>query len=876
MDKQGFNGNRGESRTYTMLSEFFMVYTPSIDINGGDYYVQALPTLPNDEVNQKAGVIGVIQAKFFENINAQHIAKKYVVDNQGVKTDFFTFLHTTDDNYQHHHYFFTASDIANNFTLVHKDGKDYFRFAITKERDYEKFRDIPMYRIAEIITDRLCHTQVVRNAEYLSHVNDWNNHKDILQYANRELFQALEGQHIADKLYTALKTYNDFRTIYPSRLVRKINFPHKHNTYTDYYEFTLHSNNQEIIDFFSAIKIAESVEIIDAPFFKNVKVAKEKVNAIVQILNNNNIIQAKFNSQKQSIALLHNMKCNCPVCTFEQLALYNADRKCKDPNTDTWKDLAAAYTYYSLGKFAQARTILEAALASALQHKQPVLKFICYYNLEIIYSELCIDSDVNLAAEFNKLELTPEKKEALKPVADYSLLNNYLRRIDSDYLTVREYKVRTNNNATATLISRQRACVAECMHFFKGNRFFITEDFGILFEKYIESCIISISMQVPYRAHLAGFDDFIIECILLHCPADKLLNYLQRNDIQKIQYDSTQNTYFTSAFNNFFSKENLTYLQDEITSADGRVENPKLRQSAIRIFNCFAVLLSYLDVPLVAKDIEGIHDFTEILDFKPDEYSSLAHPILSKPGLFSEAALLRLVKNLLDPLNEQSYLLTNCLLALGMKQFILDSTDPQWTELTIYSIDNPDYHIVKGVLNVMDEKGKKAYDNSIYNALATAFNPALYHQGVTLNCLTNAFDFFDLYQEYMQGTITKQTYRIAQNYGAYSGVNNYISEQVRNFIEVLYCLGKIDPGDYIAKQVKALYPGYRFLLDIETYNDTEKFHSSWLIETSNIILKKLATYPELKKTMDRIIPTETSTIIQKIYLKYFLNAEPVK
>jgi hypothetical protein len=67
-----------------------------VDVDGADFLVQ----IPADTLaelwsrQKRLQVLGVVQAKYFENSNQVRILKEYVEDDSGPRPEFFALLHT--------------------------------------------------------------------------------------------------------------------------------------------------------------------------------------------------------------------------------------------------------------------------------------------------------------------------------------------------------------------------------------------------------------------------------------------------------------------------------------------------------------------------------------------------------------------------------------------------------------------------------------------------------------------------------------------------------------------------------------------------------------------------------------------------------------
>lgn len=875
LNKQGFNGNIGETKTAAILAEDFLVSTISVDIEGRDFMVEMMPSslIEIQESKKRITCRGIVQAKFFENNNEVKIAKQYVEDIEGVKTDFFTLIHTIDNDRTPHVYFFTAYEIQKHFTLRTDDNKDYYIFRLSAKKKFLKNKNIPNHKINAIIKHEISHTEEYRNEEFIRRISEkWINPTGEKLYSNNELFKSIKGKHIVDKLYITLNSYNDFRRVHGWRLGEKVSFHDKINTHTYYNNFTLRTNNQQIIDFFSNIKIEKSVKIKDKSFFIGVIDVVEKINTIVLKLNQANINFLDAGRNKTSIALQRPESCQCPICAYESLDFSTAEKAASLQNeSDNWHLLQNVDTLFNLGKYQKAKNILDQVLKDALSNKEFVISFICKYNLQILGHYVLEEESFNLYFELLKLDISTEKKEILKFVSEQSLLNSYLKQIDESYLKIKDYQQRQVNNSTYDLLKNQRITIIECVAFYQGNRFLITEDFDLIFEKYIESCIISFSMQSDYRQHLDNFDDFIIKCIFMYCDPQKLIAYFQRNSISDIPYISDNNDYYMRSLFNFFSDENINFLKTEIKVVDGEIENYTIRRKVIKIFSNICIIISYVDLKIEESLIHRISRFIKELDLSLEECSFLAHPILKKTSLFTIPNLTELVRILLKKDDDKGFLLTNCLYGLTEKNYSIGTSDNDIIEPIIDIILlRPDYHTLRPFSKILDSENLKKLKQKIDETLDANFDLDLYYEAVISDCLTNPIKFSKRYSLEIIKIINRNNPVFLGNLSTVTGFSNYITSKLGKLIEIIYIIGDRAIDKPTLKKVKKLHPYYNFVLDIKNYRAGNTFQLSWLGENpSNIILERLSSCEELKQEIKKTIDGTTHKNILKIYFRYF-------
>lgn len=877
LNKQGFNGHLGEQRTAAILAKDFLVSTISVDIEGRDFTVEEMPSslIEIQESKKRITCKGIVQAKYFENSNEVKIARHYVEDTEGVKTDFFALIHTDDINRNEHVYFFTAREIQQNFTLRTDSDKDYYIFRLSSKRKFLKYKNIPSHKINQVIRNEISRTEEFRNEEFIRRITEkWVNPINEQQYSNNDLFKSLKGKHIVDKLYIVLNTYNDFRRVHGWRLGEKVSFYDKINTHTYYHNFALRTNNQQIIDFFSNIKIAKTVGIKNMSYFNGVSNVIEKINDIVKKLNEGNITVLEAGTNKIDIKLKQTKPCGCSICHYRSLNFCeSASSAFKKDSENGWDLIQNAFSLFSMGKYGQARILFNQAHEDAVSNKEFVLSFICRYNLNIVSQYIPEQNSANLYFELLKLDIPAEKKEILKFVSEHTMLNSYLNQIDNNYLKIKDYQQRQVNNSTFDLINSQRIKIIECLNFYRGNRFLLTEEFDQLFEKHIESCIISYSMRCSYRRHLNSFDDFIIELILLYCDPQKLITYFQRNNVYDVPYISENNNYFPSALLNFFSDKNIAYLKNEISAVEGKIKNYDLRRKTVRIFNNICIVLSHVETDFHEQLAGKIIKFVKELDLSLDEYSFLAHPIFQKASFFSSADLLELIGIILAKNDHKGYLLTNCLFALRDKKCFIEKNNQEIIDqITEIIIDAPHFQTLRSFSKILRPSELEKLKLRINSSLTTEFNFELYHEAIICACLNNYLEFTKVCSDKINAIINRKNPVFLEQTSTVTGLSSYIASRLGNLVEIIYAVGEKAVDKKTLSAIKKVHPYYKFLLEIENYRQGNPFDLSWLIENrSNIVLERLASSDALKLEVRKKINTSSNKNILNIYFQYFAN-----
>jgi len=223
--KQESNGNLGEARTNAILGQRFWTLSRNVDIEGADHLVQLKADTLTElfERKKRIEVFGVVQSKYFENNNQVKVRKEYVVDNEGNSRDeFFIMLHTSDGDYNEINYFFSADEIISEFNETEK----FYTFSLTKERQYEKFKNIDRELIFKEIEDGIKKSEVDRNNSFMGFIDVYdvyfeltNNEKwpSNLSKTTIEILKKLEKDDIelVNKFLSLLVKVNEYYCFFP-------------------------------------------------------------------------------------------------------------------------------------------------------------------------------------------------------------------------------------------------------------------------------------------------------------------------------------------------------------------------------------------------------------------------------------------------------------------------------------------------------------------------------------------------------------------------------------------------------------------------------------------------------------------------------------
>jgi hypothetical protein len=878
--KQEKHGEKGEARTKNILLDQFILHKTIPDIEGRDFMAE----LHNNVSSNYA----IIQSKYFENKNEVIIRKEYVIDEDGPKTDFFALLHS-DNEQGEIRYFFSSQEIINSWRLSNrrKGSKriDYYVFKLNKrdENKFDFFKGISKAEINRRIEEGIKKTDEIRNTKNIRQIKEGfkNPTRRISENINLELYERIKDLPTVDKLHIALNEFKDFRRILSWRLIDKIAFPENRHTSTFYKQFALHTNNTEIIGFFKNIDINIKISIKHQALFKGTEEPNKKVIRIIETLRENLIfnIYNSDNNEEFSTILKSENSCDCISCNFENLNFAKTFNSLNNQKTNSnlWDNMQYAYIWFMFGNYEKASELYSEIEKTAKQLNS-IIYFFIKYNQKILAFKNFEDNYPDLGVILDTLNISNEKNTILDSLVTNSLANSYAHSIDETYLKLKDFKQRYTINNTADAIRKLIASIAEYTNFFDGNWLVINAsgESDLIFEKVIESCIISYSMKTEHSYHLNSFSDFLVQISVHHCNSNKLLGFFQRNDVRSIPYES-ETGYLQTALQNFFSKENVDFLYPEICYFESRTKNPDLRRKVSRTFHNLCILITYLDFKIEDYNLlKDVTYFIEKLDFSVNDLYTLAHPLLAKPIMFDANEIIGLIKVILPRRNlNEGYLLVNCLYTLRDKGYIF----PESEEITVNSLQeiaimNPRYGLIKALSGTISNEGRTKLNNKINAKLEEGFNHELFYQSIISGNLENPQQFIEAYLKFFDPiSEKKEILNIFYTNSPYTGIGEPSREHLNNLVEVFLSW---NDNSLLQKQVIQdiinRYPYYNFIFNIDNFQKKNPFNKFWILENqSEIVLKRMAKNKEVKSLLKEALSKQYDKELSKIFMKYFTD-----
>jgi hypothetical protein len=378
-------------------------------------------------------------------------------------------------------------------------------------------------------------------------------------------------------------------------------------------------------------------------------------------------------------------------------------------------------------------------------------------------------------------------------------------------------------------------------------------------------------MKTEYSLHIEGFNDILVQIAIHYCDSNKLYSFFNKYEVKSIPYKSNID-YLEKAINNFFSKENIVFIRNEIVGKDNVTENIFFRKKIRQIFNNICILLGRLEFNFDSNNFRNnILYFIEQVDFNSHDLSLLALPLLNKPKFFNQTIVLKLIRKLLsrDSLSE-GYLLTNCVVYLEKSGFNFNEKHTTITNLLIKNaIKHPQFNLLEDLPSLLNEEYLKQLKNEINKSLNLKFNINLFYYSLIANVNDEPYSHINDYLDQFKGFKDVRGFFYQS---PYTGLYDPLRKNLNQLVVVLYKLNdeKLFKKPII-KEITETYLYYNFILNPASF-DYKKIDVMWLLENqSDFVLKKISKHSQIKQVLEEHLKQKNDEKLSKLYFKYFLN-----
>lgn len=658
----------------------------------------------------------------------------------------------------------------------------------------------------------------------------------------------------------------------------------KKQSYAYYSNYTLITNNSQLLDFFESINFKQAPRFKKNAQYENTPENLEILSYVIKHLNQNLIFHISEQTSARNIDIRPGKKelhCDCLMCTYERMDLIKVLERLKTPGKENSYD--AAFVAALLGCYETSSAITIGLVESALGEKKMLLYYRLLFHIrwleQLTYTRQGI-VDYTLLKEWKEVETDAVFADLLaggglwKDCADYFynqyFEGDYVKEVYEVVHAIREHhsmQLRGGNSNNSNLYNLS-ARFNEFELFLKGNRmpFFGFSNFGKVFDQYAESIFLSLSLNEYQSSRLEKFNDLILRQLINYGSPDVVIKMNNRYVKGEIIYHADDPARpVTRMIRNFLRDLPLIFSMPE----DQLPEISHFRDLTIR-WRMVLVLLS-----IVKFDKVFIRECADMIYLYLENQKD---------------------KNL-GTSNELSSFLSTRLQVLGKKEqkkwlLLCLSTKPYQEGELLYAFSEANLKGTRLLTTASDFESLKV------NLFPKFLKPGSHYSGPVTNLyftmgetnrkkmrvfveskLRKGLDFNLFYSSSIHKVINPE--RWLQQYATYFASMQKTSKRDRTFflegdvymrelnelVNLYFSLDKDLPLELIL-HYKGSSPYYDWLLDMENF-DYRKFNPIWTsLYATRYYLKRIFTVPQVRKAVRNWLKTNTHEMIAKYYSLY--------
>jgi len=694
---------------------------------------------------------------------------------------------------------------------------------------------------------------------------------------NEAWIKSIEHKHIIEQLYESLKRFEDILVLPRNFLMNLYPFNKSRDEYSYVIDYSLHTKNQELLEFFDKITInGGKVEYNIPEKLNDIENCDEKLNFIFKHLNHAQIffvwLDKKRNKYK-NIRLNNNTVCDCVLCSYQEFNFVKSAELLKEYNVaDEQKALSNAFAHYLFGNyFLSAQRYFD--LEAKFKHEEKnILYLLCTHNLTKLskYSTdiewLILDGFIDelegkevveklrntdewkVIGEINTSRKEKELLEWIKEentfyygfteITDLSLklINNY-------------YEIQNGGTIWSQDIDNLKVKLNELVLFYTGN--------GSIFQHFKEFYkIVTLATEafiasygIPKNKNLSRleyFDDSLLSNITLYCYPEMLGEFFYRHKVKGFKYQS--DTYlFLNRLNNFFdSKNNLGLILPSLKEKNNRLflnKYKRICQNLLLLVGRMGMRPKYFEIilgkvlkfwentPFILNDreMQGVlMEFLELKEkkLKDKKFSNVLFNFLKALAILENAKYghLKIIKLLVGRFQkyDKKYQIDDIEI---VKRILVNSQNER--ELLVY------------IYPIIAEKFKNLMIEKLQSYLSEKFNIYLFYEAMYAEMIN--------YQDYFDKVIEGKHYEAAISIGY-----RY----------------KLDFQNSVFQAIKKDSPYFEWLLEPENF-DYSLFQIKWLQEISyTSLIKKMGESQKLQEYLEKYLKDNDNENLRKFYFKY--------
>ena len=688
------------------------------------------------------------------------------------------------------------------------------------------------------------------------------------------------------------KRFKDLSFI-PKRLFLE-HYPFIKGTTFNYYHrpFTVVTNNKEVYNLLSKIKIRDGVVISDDSQLVLSKEDETKVTRIFHGLAQNNIYKVAFEDQDEIDIIfdLSHGSCNCAMCLYNRMDWAHLIAQTQFPEQGEQDrsiegQLRVAYGQYKVGNYHKAALLLQ-KLYNEQSSDKTMLNYIIQFNLKhlapLLRSHYWNERDImQLAGHLSKIDLDSAYKKFVK-FEDVEILDwLHNKAFTSDTLAIMHEKVNQitdhfygqntgfNNN---TLSLMEQYVSTEAFLFKNSIIYDYYSDFDMLTNLLTQGMLASYGCNPLLSGKLNYFTNHYLKKILLSGKAEVIQKYLIRYKLKNVKYlpEEGERDAFTDVIQSLI--KNYPLIEKSYTANEADISKYFWHQYSEVLFNALTLMA--------------------MVDLKPAVLNKLAEIILELLQSENQLHLFRTLKHLKFFFNRKHSALSDQILqryylaAIRKKEFHSD----RFFELLVQVINergirihvtDSEFQVLKE--NFLSEPPKDQTVNSWFEigyffsslaansqkdaivayakkSLEEKFEPGKYYLAMMFDMIEPDGVFNNMYHESIEAVIEKGPQK-----RPFENKEYYIDSRIDNYLN--FCLKySIAVPQAIREKIPVMGAYYRWLFDMEGF-DYSNFNTGWLYNHFTLYFKlKFRECKQLKTHLLKLIRSDPDTELERIFV----------
>lgn len=696
---------------------------------------------------------------------------------------------------------------------------------------------------------------------------------------------------LLDKVHQYLNAMlSEMSMIPPSILCNHHPFKVNPDFIVRYSLYTITTDNEELYDLFSSIKIknGSTLTIEDKKFVKNVDNPIPKALDIIKKLNTCQIlfIESNKNRRQINISINDSVRCDCFHCLNLEFNIDNAIDQLKEQPDTISQEISHAFAWYKRGNISKATTMFLELSEKCKTEGLSIFQYIVDYNLsklEILrnHYEMLGRISIKEDRKIPKLDLEElfhrvksiKNEEVLRWIYDKSFYNHWLDEILRTTNLIRDQYYSSLNGAWSSNQYVQRLInqFEQFYYFIRRNHIIYDEfkEYYDLCEIFIEGLFASHAIRGTVSSKLESFSPWLIKIILHVGKPDRIIKAISRYKLKSIKFIDSEKS----------NKELFLIIDNFLKLVDTKCDEKSSVKDAYsnRIGTIFSNLLI---ISSLIKDIDEKVDVIAFSIVKSIQSNQIFNPSNTKYALFFlqrkayKLDLKILTKALwlpvdFDYLNHDNWIerMTGIILDNYGK---INSSNKQHMQRFIKYISSRNMFDHEGYINLIhihrvskNEEIKQEIENVIQEKLKSSFSFELFYLSVLFDIFESSSEDLD---KFIHEAIPDRKAHSFQS--IMTGVKDNRFSKLNKLINLCYKC-QFDLSDPRFEILKGVDRYYDWLLGMGSF-DQEKFDPLWVIEyPTTYYLDEVKKHPYIRQKISIYLATNTNRQIERLFIKLY-------